>query len=66
MFERDEMKSILSLCFASLVLLVVGCGVQGTPPSQDTGPPPAQEELNKQVEEATQSGKINPATYGKY
>ncbi len=55
------MKTCTALMFAVLLTFAVGCG--GVDSSQAT-PEVAPEEIINEIEQAAESGAIDPATYG--
>lgn len=59
------MKKLFALsCLLSLVV-AIGCGVEATDPSKATGPAPAQEQHEADIQKAMDSGAIDPSTYGR-
>ena len=58
------MNKLTTLAFATLLGISVGCGGQGVDPSV-AAPAKTPEQNTAEIEKAMESGKINPATYGK-
>ncbi|MEO8497409.1 MAG: hypothetical protein ABI614_20250 [Planctomycetota bacterium] len=58
------MKKLTILAFAILLGGFIGCGGGGVPPSA-AAPSTTPEQTTAELEKAVESGKIDPATYGK-